>query len=213
MHGCEREQFELLSAVSLEERIPESHPIRRLRRITDEVLKPLKPGLRELYASTGRPGVPPEYLLRALILQAVFSVRSERQLCEQLEYNLLFRWFVGLGLDDPAWDPTTFTKNRQRLMDSDAGQAFLAQTVLLAQAKGLIQDERFVVDGTLIKAYASMKSFKKDPQDPDDFTGTRRSNQTHRSTTDPDARLAKKSKGSESIRWREGLGDGEPGPW
>jgi transposase len=199
MHGREREQFELLTAVSLEERIPESHPIRRLRRITDEVLKPLKPGLKELYSDTGRPGIPPEYLLRALILQAVFSVRSERQLCEQLQYNLLFRWFVGLGLDDSAWDATSFTKNRQRLIDSEVGQAFLSQTVILAQEKGLTSDERFVVDGTLIKAYAGMKSFKKDKDDPDDFTGTTRSNRTHRSTTDPDARLMRKGKGEPSM--------------
>ena len=199
MHGREREQHELLTTVSLEERIPLSHPIRRLQRITDQVLKPLKPGLRELYAETGRPGIPPEYLLRALILQAVFSVRSERQLCEQLEYNLLFRWFVGLGLDDPSWDATTFTKNRERLIESEAGQAFLCQTVSLAQAKGLTSDERFVVDGTLIKAYASMKSFKRDPNDPDDFTGTKRSNATHRSTTDPDARLMRKGKGEPSM--------------
>jgi transposase len=199
MHGREREQHELLTTVSLEERIPESHPIRRLRRVTDEVLAPLKPGLRELYAHTGRPGIPPEYLLRALILQAVFSIRSERQLVEQLEYNLLFRWFVGLGLGDRAWDATTFTKNRQRLMESEVGQAFLSQTVLLAQAKGLTDDERFVVDGTLIKAYAGMKSFKKDPGDPDDFSGTKRSNETHTSTTDPDARLLRKGKGQESM--------------
>jgi transposase len=199
MHGHEREQFELLTAVSLEERIPEDHPIRRLRRITDEVLAPLKPGLRELYARTGRPGIPAEYLLRALILQAVFSVRSERQLCEQLEYNLLFRWFVGLGLDDPAWDATTFTKNRARLIESEVGQAFLSQTVNLALQKGLTSDERFVVDGTLIKAYAGMKSFKKDKDDPDDFTGTKRSNQTHRSSTDPDARLMRKGTGEPSM--------------
>lgn len=199
MHGREREQHELLTAVSLEERIPESHPIRRLRRVTDEVLLPLKAGLRELYSSTGRPGIPPEYLLRALILQAVFSIRSERQLVEQLQYNLLFRWFVGLGLDDPAWDATTFTKNRQRLIESEVGQAFLCQTVNLAEAKGLTSDDRFVVDGTLIKAYAGMKSFKKDKDDPDDFTGTTRSNRTHRSTTDPDARLMRKGKGESSM--------------
>jgi transposase len=199
MHGREREQHELLTTVSLAERIPEDHPIRRLRKVTDEVLSPLRPGLRELYADTGRPGIPPEYLLRALILQAVFSVRSERQLVEQLEYNLLFRWFVGLGLDDPAWDATTFTKNRQRLIESEAGQAFLSQTVNLAEEKGLTSDERFVVDGTLIKAYAGMKSFKKDKGDPDDFTGTKRSNDTHRSTTDVDARLMRKGKSEPSM--------------
>lgn len=199
MHGRQREQHELLTTVSLEERIPESHPIRRLRRVTDEVLQPLSAGLRELYAQTGRPGIPPEYLLRALILQAVFSIRSERQLVEQLQYNLLFRWFVGLGLSDPAWDATTFTKNRARLIESEVGQAFLSETVRVAQAKGLTSDERFVVDGTLIKAYAGMKSFKRDPGDPDDFTGTTRSNQTHRSTTDPDARLMRKGKGEPSM--------------
>lgn len=199
MHGRGREQHELLTTISLEERIPEGHPIRRLRAITDEVLNPLKPGLRDLYADTGRPGIPPEYLLRALILQAVFSVRSERQLVEQLQYNLLFRWFVGLGLDDRAWDATTFTKNRNRLIESEVGQAFLSGTVQLAQDKGLTQDERFVVDGTLIKAYAGMKSFKKHPDDPDDFTGTKRSNDTHTSLTDPDAKLMRKGKGQESM--------------
>lgn len=199
MHGRAPEQLELLTSVSLELRIPDDHPIRKLRAITDQVLKPLLPGLRELYSHTGRKGIPPEFLLRALMLQAIFSVRSERQLCEQLEYNLLFRWFVGMGLDTPAWDATTFTKNRQRLIDSEAGKAFLASTVTLAGQKGLLKDERFVVDGTLIKAYASMKSFKKDDDDPDDFSGTKRSNETHRSSTDPDARLMRKRPGQESM--------------
>lgn len=188
----------LLTAVSLELRIPEDHPIRKLRKLTDQVLLPLLPGLRELYSDRGRKGIPPEFLLRALILQAVFSVRSERQLCEQLNYNLLFRWFVGMDLDTPAWDPTTFTKNRARLIDSEAGQAFLASTVHVAERMGLLQDERFVVDGSLLKAYASMKSFKRHEDDPDDFTGTKRSNATHRSQTDPDARLMRKGKGQES---------------
>lgn len=199
MHGCEKEQKQLLTSVSLEVRIPLDHPIRKLRRVTDQVLLPLVPVLRELYSERGRKSIPPEFLLRALILQAVFSIRSERQLCEQLDYNLLFRWFVGLDLDEPAWDATTFTKNRQRLIESDAGQAFLASTVEVAHTMGLLADDRFVVDGTLIKAYASMKSFKKDGGDPDSFTGTKRSNATHRSTTDPDARLMRKGKEQESL--------------
>ena len=137
--------------------------------------------------------------MRALIVQAVFSVRSERQLCEQLEYNLLFRWFVGLDLDEPAWDPTSFTKNRARLIESEFGQAFLSETVRLAQSRGLTSDERFVVDGTLIKAYASMKSFKSSDDDSDNFKGTKRSNATHRSRTDADARLMRKGFGRESM--------------
>lgn len=185
--------------MSLEERVPAGHPVRRLRAVTDEVLGPLLPGLRALYSDKGRRGVPPEFLLRALVLQAVFSVRSERQLVEQLEYNLLFRWFVGLDLDEHAWDATTFTKNRQRMLDSEAGQAFLSATVSVAEAKGLLSDDRFVVDGTLVKAYAGMKGFKKDDGDDDDFTGTRRSNATHRSKSDPDARLMRKGPGQESM--------------
>lgn len=175
------------------------HPIRRLKQVTDQVLAPLSSGLASLYSDKGRPGIPPERLLRALILQALFSVRSERQLCEQLEYNLLFRWFVGLDLDEPTWDATSFTKNRSRLIESEFGQAFLSETVRLAQSKGLTSDERFVVDGTLVKAYASMKSFKRDEGDSDNFKGTKRSNATHRSSTDPDARLMRKGPGQESM--------------
>lgn len=199
MHGSERDQKQLLTVMIVEERIPVDHPIRKLKKVTDQVLASLLPGLQSLYSQQGRKGVPPEFLLRALVLQAVFSVRSERQLCEQLNWNLMFRWFVGLDLDEPAWDATTFTKNRQRLIDSEAGQAFLSRTTELAEKMGLLTDDRFVTDGTLIKAYASMKSFKKDESDSDNFKGTKRTNQTHKSTTDQDARLMRKGAGHESM--------------
>lgn len=206
MHGREPDQKQLLTVVSLEDRIPSDHPVRRLKAVTDEALAEILPGLRALYAEGGRKSVPPEYLLRALVLQVVFSIRSERQLVEQLQYNLMFRWFVGLDLDEDVWDATTFTKNRQRLLDSDAGQAFLISTFAVAQRKGLLQDDRFVVDGTLVKAYASMGSFrKKDDEDEPPkggtakFYGMKRSNQTHESKTDKDAKLMRKGPGKETM--------------
>jgi len=176
--------------------------------MTDEALRRLSPHFRKLYASTGRPSVPPERLLRALVLQVLYSVRSERLLMEQLQYNLLFRWFVGLDIDDAVWTPTTFTKNRERLLEGDIARAFFEDIVAQARERRLLSDEHFTVDGTLLEAWAGQKSFKRrnQPSDsPDDpgnptinFHGERRSNQTHQSTTDADSRLFKKAKGHEA---------------
>ena len=233
MRGRAREQVPLFSYVSLEERIPASHPLRALRPMVDTALAALSPTFDALYEAGGRPSIPPEHLLRALLLQVLYTVRSERQLMEQLQYNLLFRWFVGLGLDDAVWDVTVFTKNRERLLVGEVAERFF--TAVLAQAKGagLLSSEHFTVDGTLIQAWAGQKSFQRDPAKagpgddqgprapavpkhrrkflaPDDprrtgeagtrnpsvdFHGERRSNATHTSTTDPDARLARKAKG------------------
>jgi transposase len=174
----------------------------------NEALEALGREFAALYSRTGRPSIPPEKLLRAQLLQILYTIRSERQLMEQLDYNLLFRWFVGLNLDDPVWDPTVFTKNRQRLLDSEVATAFLERVVEQARRRGLLSGEHFTVDGTLLEAWASLKSFKRkdavapppdDPGNPTvDFHGERRSNETHASTTDPEARLARKGKGREA---------------
>jgi transposase len=204
MRGSDREQGSMFSYVSLEERIPADHPLRPMRAMVDEALKGLSRRFLGLYAATGRPSIPPERLLRALLLQVLYSIRSERMLMEQLEYNLLFRWFVGLGIDDAVWVPTVFTKNRDRLLEGEVAEAFFAE--VLAQARGarLLSSEHFSVDGTLIEAWASQKSFQRkgrrgrndsddDPGNPTvNFRGERRSNETHASTTDPEARLSRK---------------------
>ncbi len=186
--------------VSLEQRVPADHPLREVRKLTDAVLRSLSPELDALYADSGRPSVAPEYMLRALLLQVFFSIRSERLLVEQIDYNLLFRWFVGLGMDDVVWNHAVFSKNRDRLLTSEVAQRFFAE--VNRQAKQYMSDEHFTVDGTLIQAWASQKSFRsKDDSDDDDganFHGQKRSNKTHASTTDPDARLYKKSYGKES---------------
>ncbi len=182
--------------------MPQDHPLREIRRLTDIVLRSLNEEFDSLYSASGRPSIAPEYILRALLLQAFYSVRSERQLVEQLDYNLLFRWFVGLGTDDAVWNHAVFSKNRDRLLTSDVAQQFFA--AVLEQAKGFMSDEHFTVDGTLIQAWASQKSFRPKDGDggPDDhgtnFHGQKRSNETHQSTTDPEARLYKKSYGKES---------------
>lgn len=189
----------MFSYVTLEQRVPQDHPLREIRRLTDVVLHSLSEEFDSLYSASGRPSIAPEYVLRALLLQAFYSVRSERQLVEQLDYNLLFRWFVGLGMDDAVWNHAVFSKNRDRLLTSDVAQQFFAAVV--QQAKGFMSDEHFTVDGTLIGAWASHKSFrKKDGSDDDgtNFHGQKRSNDTHRSTTDPEARSYKKSYGKES---------------
>jgi transposase len=199
----------MFSYLSPEQRVREDHPLRAVRAQVDEVLKALSPLFEEMYSSTGRPSVPPEKLLRALLLQMLYSIRSERLLMEEIDYSILFRWFVGMNLDDEVWDPTTFTKNRERLLDADVAQQFLTAVVEQAKAKGWASDEHFTVDGTLLEAWASLKSFrpkdrrKKDtPDDPGNptvnFHGEKRSNQTHESTTDPDARLARKGNGKEA---------------
>jgi transposase len=195
-------QPHMWSYVPLEQRIPADHPLRPLRAMVDGVLKELSPAFDPLYSKVGRPSIPPEHLLRALLLQVLYSVRSERLLMEQLDYNLLFRWFVGLTMDDPIWDATVFTKNRERLLRGDIARAFFERVRAQADQRGLLSDEHFTVDGTLIDAWASLKSFqRKDapPSTPDDpgnptvnFHGERRSNATHASTTDPQALLYRK---------------------
>jgi transposase len=194
----------MFSYVSPEERVSADHPLRAVRRITDRALERLSPRLGTLYVNFGRPSIPPEKLLRALLLQAVYTIRSERQLMEQLDYNILFRWFVGLGMDDPVWSPTTFTKNRDRLLNGDIAQAFFEAVLLHADTARLLSDEHFTVDGTLLEAWASHKSFRPRNEEPPssaggnptvNFRGQRRTNDTHQSTTDPDARLFKKAVG------------------
>ena len=209
MRGNDTQQTELFSYISPSARVPKDHPLRAIRWMVDQALEELSPRFEVLYSSTGRPSVPPEKLLRALLLQALFTVRSERQLMEQLDYNLLFRWFVGLSMDDPVWDATVFTKNRDRLLEGDIAAAFFEKVLSQARQQGLLSAEHFTVDGTLIEAWASQKSFKNkseasgppsdDPGNPTvDFHGEKRCNDTHRSTTDPEARLFKKSKGAEA---------------
>jgi len=189
----------MFSYVTLEQRVPKDHPLREIRRLTDVVLRSLSGEFDSLYSASGRPSIAPEYVLRALLLQAFYSVRSERQLVEQIDYNPLFRWFVGLGMDDAVWNHAVFSKNRDRLLTSEVAQAFFA--AVLEQAKSFMSNDHFTVDGTLIQAWASQKSFRsKDGSDDDgtNFHGDKRSNVTHESTTDPDARLYKKSYGRES---------------
>jgi len=200
MRGDERIQDGMFSYVSLEQRVPADHPLRGVRKVTDGVLRLLNAELDQLYADSGRPSIAPEYILRALLLQVFFSIRSERLLVEQIDYNLLFRWFVGLGMDDAMWNHAVFSKNRDRLLNSDVAQRFFA--AVNKQARKFMSDEHFTVDGTLIQAWASQKSFRpKDGSgdgDGENFHDQKRSNKTHASTTDPDARLYKKSYGKES---------------
>ena len=209
MRGTQKQQGAFFSYVSLEARVPQDHPLRAIRQEADRVLKSLSGRFAAMYSETGRPSIPPEQLLRALLLQALYSIRSERMLMEQLEYNLLFRWFVGLEIDDRVWVPTVFTKNRDRLLEAEVAHAFLSGVVRLAHQEKLLSDEHFTVDGTLIEAWASLKSFvpkdgatRQDDDDPSNptvnFHGHQRSNQTHESTTDPDARLYKKGPGKEA---------------
>ncbi|MGH9595410.1 MAG: IS5 family transposase [Edaphobacter sp.] len=200
MRGDERVQDGMFSYVSLEQRVAQDHPLRAIRKLTDEVLRSLSGEFDALYSDQGRASIAPEYVLRALLLQVFFSVRSERQLVEQIDYNLLFRWFVGLGMDDQMWNHAVFSKNRDRLLTSEVAQRFFAE--VNARAKKFMSDDHFTVDGTLIQAWASQKSFRpKDGSgdgDGTNFHGQKRSNETHESTTDPDARLYKKSYGKES---------------
>jgi transposase len=208
MRGDERGSEGLFSYIRLEERIAADHPLRAIRSLVNEVLAALSGRFDELYSHTGRPSIAPEYLLRATLLQAFFTVRSERQLMEQIDYNLLFRWFVGLSMDDAVWDASTFSKNRDRLLEAAVAREFLATLLSLSKVKQLLSSDHFSVDGTLLKAWASMKSFR--PKDgsgepPDggrngerNFRREKRSNETHASTTDPDAKLYRKSDGQES---------------
>ena len=217
MRGTDETSGSLFSYVDLEARVPAKHPLRKIRQVVNEALASLDGEFEALYTDFGRPSIPPERLIRASLLQILFSVRSERQLMEQMQYNLLFRWFVGLGIDDAVWVPTVFTKNRDRLLTTDMSRKVMAAILAHREVAPLLSDDHFSVDGTLVKAWASMKSFqpKADDTAPDDettpmprptrhqsrnaevdFRGEKRSNATHASTTDPDARLYKKSPGT-----------------
>jgi transposase len=198
MRGRFQNQSPLFSYISPEARIPRDHPLRPIRDLVRDILRDMTHSFGRLYSSEGRPSIPPEQLIAALLLQALFSIRSERQLIEQLNYNLLFRWFVGLGPDDQVWDATTFTKNRERLQRGDVFQKFMARLLEHPKVKPLLSDEHFSVDGTLIEAWASHKSFRpKDGSGGDgaDFHGQERKNDTHQSTTDPESRLFRKANG------------------
>ena len=213
MRGEDVQQHAMYSYLSPEERVPANHPLRAIRQISDRILKQMSRVFARMYARLGRPSIPPEKLLRALLLQVLYTIRSERMLMEELNYNLLFRWFVGLNLDDEVWDVTVFTKNRERLLKAEVASRFFHLVVKEAQALDLMSDEHFTVDGTLLEAGASLKSFKKveeggagggkgegdDPGNPTvDFHGEKRSNETHQSTTDPEALLARKGAGKEA---------------
>jgi len=202
MRGDDQQQLGVFSYVSAEERIAKDHPLRAIRRMTDEALAALSGHFDTLYAAGGRPSIAPEKLVRALLLQALYSVRSERQLMEQLDYNLLFRWFVGLNMDDAIWDVTVFTKNRERLLRGEVAERLLLAVVEQAHAKRLLSEEHFTVDGTLIQAWANRRSFKEKPEPPDRGTGARGKKllrDTHESTTDADARLYRKSSSGASV--------------
>ncbi len=208
MRGLEKRQNALFSYVSLEDRVPRDHPLRKLRVLVNGILASMNTLLEERYSHTGRPSIPPEQLLRALLLQILFTVRSERQLMEQLDYNLLYRWFIGLGVDDPVWDRTVFSINRDRLLGTDLAREFFNRVLYLAEWQRFVSDEHFSVDGTLIEAWASHKSFvRKDGDGPEpppgrnpeiDFKGEKRGNATHQSSTDPESRLYKKGEFTEA---------------
>jgi transposase len=204
MRGSDPKQDGMFSYVSPEQRVPAEHPLRPLRAMVDDILKEMSPRFAKLYADRGRPSIPPERLLRALLLQILYTVRRERLLMEQLNYNLLFRWFVGMGMDEVVWNHAVFSKNRERLLNEEVAEVFFQR--VLERAKPYLSDEHFTVDGTLIEAWASHKSFRpKDGGEPPagngrevNFHREKRSNETHQSTTDPDARLYRKSRGSEA---------------
>jgi len=209
MRGVDHQQSGMFSYLSPEARVRQDHPLRTIRAVVDEVLGELSPLFAAMYSVRGRPSIPPEKLLRALLIQMLYSIRSERLLMEEIDYSVLLRWFVGMNLDEEVWDPTTFTKNRERLLDADVAREFLSQIVKQAREKGWTSDEHFTVDGTLIEAWASLKSFQRKDQNkaapPDDpgnpmvnFHGEKRSNQTHESTSDADAKLARKGSGKEA---------------
>jgi len=204
MRGEDEKQDGLFSYLSPEKRVPQDHPLRPIRKLVDQILKEMSPQFARLYSKVGRPSIPPERQLRALLLQIFYSVRSERLLMEQLDYNLLFRWFVGMAMDDPVWNHAVFSKNRERLLNEKIAEAFFQRVLKVAQP--FLSDEHFTVDGTLIEAWASQKSFRPKGEEPGagvgpkevNFHGQTRRNDTHQSTTDPEARLFKKSKGSEA---------------
>jgi transposase/IS5 family transposase len=204
MRGDDNLQEGIFSYISPEKRVPTDHPLRPIRKLVDEILKEMSPQFAKLYSNVGRPSIAPERLLRSLLLQIFYSVRSERMLIEQLQYNLLFRWFVGMEMDEEVWNHAVFSKNRERLLNEEIAEGFFRRVI--ERAKPFMSDEHFTVDGTLIEAWASHKSFRRKDgkgKPPEaggdvDFHGEKRKNETHESTTDPDARLFKKSKGSEA---------------
>lgn len=210
MRGTPKSQSTMFSIKSPGDRVPKDHPLRRVKDLADGALAALSPTFAKMYSGTGRPSVPPEQLLKASLLMAFYTVRSERLFCEQLDYNLMFRWFLDMGIEDPSFDHSTFTANRARLLEHDVAKQFFRAIVEQAQKGGLLSSEHFTVDGTFIEAAASLKSFKKKdddkrndpPDDPGnadvDFHGEKRSNDTHQSTTDPEARLARKGRGKEA---------------
>lgn len=209
MRGEQERQNHLFSYVSMEDRVPADHPLRRIKALVDPLLEELSPVFDRLYADGGRRSIPPEYLIKASLVQMLYSIRSERLLVEEINYNLLFRWFIGLSMDAAVWDHSVFTKNRNRLLDGDVATKLLEKVLALAKSHGLLSDEHFSVDGTLLEAWASHKSFQPKkgrsappPDDPGnatvDFRGQKRTNETHQSTTDPEARLFRKGKGKEA---------------
>ena len=209
MRGSDEQTSHMFSYVVPEQRVRQDHPLRAIRRMTDDVLAMLSPRFDRMYSDMGRPSIPPEQLLRALLLQSLYTIRSERLLMEEIDYSILFRWFVGLGMDEESWSPTTFSKNRDRLLEGDIAAAFFDAVIDQARQADLLSDEHFTVDGTLLEAWASLKSFHRKGQDPtappDDpgnptvnFHGESRRNDTHQSTTDPDALLARKGSGREA---------------
>lgn len=205
MRGQVVRQMAILSSVSTEDLVPKDHPIRRIKPVVDSILKTMEPTFAEMYSTIGRPSIPPEHLLKATVLMAMYTVRSERQFCERLQYDMLFRWFLDMGIEDEVFVATTFSKNRQRLLTHDVADRFFAASVRQARLRGYVSDEHFTADGSLLEAWASVKSFK--PRDTPDnngdgdggrdpevnFHGEKRSNATHASTTDPEARLMRKS--------------------
>jgi transposase len=209
MRGSDEQTSHMFSYLSPEQRVRPDHPLRTIRRLTDDVLARLSPRFAKMYSDMGRPSIPPEQLLRALLLQSLYTIRSERLLMEEIDYSILFRWFVGLSLDEPIWSPTTFSKNRERLLEADVASAFFDAVRAQAESAGLLSDEHFTVDSTLLEAWAGLKSFqRKDtgssepPDDPGNptvnFHGEKRNNDTHASTTDPEARLFRKGRGKEA---------------
>ena len=211
MRGPDDTTNHLFSYVAPDTRVRADHPLRAIRRMTDDVFAALSPRFEGLYSDIGRPSIPPEQLLRALLLQSLYTVRSERLLMEEIDYSILFRWFIGLGLDEPIWVPTTFTKNRDRLLQGDVAAEFFDAVMGQARTAGLLSDEHFTVDGTLLEAWASLKSFQRTDRDDDqtpppddpgnptvDFHGETRTNDTHQSKTDPDTMLARKGRGREA---------------
>jgi transposase len=209
MRGPDEQTADMFSYLSPEARVRADHPLRAIRRMTDQVLRELSPRFDRMYSEMGRPSIPPEQLLRALLLQGLYTIRSERLLIEEIDYSILFRWFIGLSLDEPIWSPTTFSKNRDRLLEADVASAFFDAVVQQARDAGLMSDEHFTVDGTVLEAWASLKSFQRkdagptpppdDPGNPSvNFHGETRKNDTHQSTTDPDAQLYRKGQGKEA---------------